>query len=161
MRLIRVILAAVAAATAMPAIADPAEFLRKAIQGDNSETRLGALASTQGHSARTRQFGTMLVRDHRMAKRQAIPVAMRHHVPVSNAMMDEAREEYAKLQRMHGRDFDREFAQYMVEDHRKDIAEFEREANGADPADVRALARTTLPALRKHLATARALDHAG
>src|SRR4051812_5577693 len=99
----------------------------------------------------------MLVRDHRRAKLQAVPVARRHHLPVSAAMAPEARAERARLQRMHGVAFDREFARYMVEDHRKDIAEFEKEVASRDPADVRALARQTLPALRKHLATARAL----
>lgn len=145
------------ATAASPASADTTEFLNKAIRGDNSEATLGALAQSRGHSAKVRAFGAMLVRDHRRAKLQAVPVARRHHLPVSAAMAPEARAERARLQRMHGAAFDREFARYMVEDHRKDIAEFEKEVASRDPADVRALARQTLPALRKHLATARAL----
>jgi putative membrane protein len=67
------------------------------------------------------------------------------------------RAEYARLGRMCGRAFDREFARYMTEDHSKDIAEFEKELASGDPADVRALARQTLPDLRRHLETARSL----
>jgi putative membrane protein len=141
----------------VPAFAETSEFLTKAIKGDNSETKLGALAASRGHSRAVRDFGAMLARDHRKAKAQAEPVAVRHHVRVPAAMADEAKDEYAKLQGMRGAAFDREFARYMVDDHHKDIADFEAETNSRDPADVRALARQTLPALRKHLATARSI----
>ena len=140
-----------------PAFADTADFLTKAIKGDNSETKLGMLAASRGRSAKVRDFGRMLARDHSKARREAVPVAARHRVAAPNAMADEARAEFAKLQHLRGAAFDREFAHYMVDDHRKDIADFEKEANGNDPADVRALARRTLPALRRHLATARAI----
>jgi putative membrane protein len=140
-----------------PAFADTSEFMTKAINGDNSESRLGALAVRSGHSAKVRQFGAMLVRDHEQARRQAIPVATRHQVAVPTAMADEARAEYAKLQHMRGAAFDREFGRYMVDDHRKDIADFEKEVASRDPANVRGIARQTLPALRRHLAAARAI----
>lgn len=153
------ILACVAAvATSAPAFANTTEFMTKAIKGDNSESRLGALAVRLGHSPQVRRFGAMLVRDHDKARHEAVPVARRHDVSVPTAMADEARAEYAKLRIMRGSAFDREFGRYMVEDHRKDIADFEKETASRDPSDVRALARQTLPALRRHLAAARAID---
>jgi len=148
---------AFAIAASAPALAETSEFLTKAIKGDNSESRLGALAARQGHSSRVRNFGAMLERDHRKAKAQAAPVAARHHVPVPTGMADEAQTEYAVLERLQGAAFDHEFGRYMVEDHTKDIADFEKEVASHDPADVRALAKQTLPALRKHLATARTI----
>lgn len=152
------ILASVAAvAIGAPAFADTTEFLTKAIKGDNSESQLGALAVRSSHNAQVRRFGAMLVQDHGKARRQTVPVAERHGVPVPTAMAEEARSEFAKLLRMRGPAFDREFSRYMVDDHRKDIVDFEKEAGSRDPADVRALARQTLPALRRHLAAARAI----
>jgi putative membrane protein len=148
---------AAAACLSAPAFAATSEFITKAIMGDNSESRLGALAIRMGHSAHVREFGSMLVRDHDRARRQAVPLAARHRVPMPTAMADEARAEYARLQRMRGAAFDREFGRYMVDDHRKDIADFEREVASRDPADVRSLARQTLPILRRHLAAARAI----
>lgn len=139
------------------ASANTNEFLRKAIKGDNSEMTLGSLAARRGVSAGVRDFGRMLERDHRAAKADAAPVARRHHIAPPSTMMPEARAEQRKLERLSGRAFDREFARYMVDDHRKDISDFEKEANSRDPADVRALARHTLPTLRKHLETAQSL----
>ena len=118
---------------------------------------LGTLAATQGSSDAVRRFGTMLRTDHGQAKTEVAALARRHHVAVTDAMMPEAKAEYAKLKGLHGAAFDREFARYMVQDHQKDIADFTKETKSGDPADVRALAQKTLPTLRKHLATARAI----
>ncbi|MDB5708970.1 MAG: hypothetical protein JWL96_1040 [Sphingomonas bacterium] len=136
--------------------ASPAAFLTKAIEGDNSEMRLGQLAAERAEKPSIRAFGRMLERDHRAARADAVRVARRHGVSATTAMAPEAAVERRKLVRLRGRAFDREFARYMVRDHRKDIADFEKEVASRDPADVRSLARRTLPALRKHLTTAQA-----
>jgi putative membrane protein len=154
MRLLSWVVLGAVATLSVPALADTSDFLTKALKGDNSETRLGALAAARGQSRQVREFGAMLERDHSAARRQAAPLARRHHVQVTNAMADEAKAEYAKLQHLRGVAFDREFGRYMVEDHRKDIADFEKETRSGDPADVRRLAQQTLPTLRKHLSTA-------
>jgi len=58
---------------------------------------------------------------------------------------------------MSGVAFDREFVSYMVEDHRKDIADFKKEAsNDKGPAD--RLAQKQLPTLEKHLKIAQSLS---
>jgi putative membrane protein len=140
------LLALPAAAHAAPA----AKFLRDAIQGDNSEMTLGALAQKRGSSAGIRSFGATLYRDHSQAKVDAVAAARREHAAVPSGMMPEARTEYAKLQHLSGRAFDTEFARYMVEDHQKDIREFEQQAKTGDRTTA-ALARATLPHLRHHL----------
>ena len=144
-----------------PAAAATAQFLTKAIEGDNSETTLGALAAQRGASAGVRQFGRTLVRDHQRARAAATPVAMRHHLRhIPRSMTAEAANERRILYRLHGRAFDREFARYMVNDHEKDISDFRKEASSSDPRDVRMLARQTLPTLQKHLGMAQALTTA-
>jgi putative membrane protein len=45
-----------------------AVFLMDAMKGDNSEIKLGLLAQSRGGSAGVRNFGGMLVHDHRQAK---------------------------------------------------------------------------------------------
>ena len=55
-----------------------------------------------------------------------------------------------------GEKFDHEFAKAMVEDHKNDIREFEKEAKKKnDPAAD--FANETLPTLRKHLEMAQSL----
>lgn len=73
------------------------------------------------------------------------------------ALAPEADAEQHKLAGLHGQAFDREFVQYMVHDHQDDISDFQGESTSGDPAEVRKLAQRTLPVLRKHLQTARAI----
>ncbi|MDB5442271.1 MAG: putative outer membrane protein [Phenylobacterium sp.] len=127
-------------------------FLMDAIRGDNSEMMLGQMAAERGASAGVRDYGRMLHDDHLHARDAAVRVAGRLGVPDTSEMMPEARQEAQKLRRLSGPAFDREFVRYMAKDHRKDVAEFRREAHGRGP--VAELAQATLPDLQKHLDTA-------
>ncbi len=131
-------------------------FLKKALEGDNSEMALGKMAEQHGTSPRARDFGRMLHEDHASAKAKALPVAQSHGVSDTAEMAPEAKAEATKLAGLSGPAFDHEFARYMVRDHKKDIADFEKETRHGDAASA-ALARETLPDLRKHLKTAQQL----
>jgi putative membrane protein len=143
------------------ALAAPAQdFLKKAIQGDNSEMRLGALAAQKGASAGLRDFGRTLQTDHAKAKQDAVAVARTVGMAPPSDMTPEASAEYGKLKGLSGAAFDHEFASYMVKDHKKDIADFESQAKSGD-ARTATLAKQTLPSLRKHLTMAERLSAAG
>lgn len=158
LRLFTVIAAASATASGAFAATDAA-FLKKAIQGDNSEMTLGKMAQADGTSPGVRDFGRMLNEDHAAAKQKALPVAKTHGVADTDALAPEAKAEQRKLKGLHGAAFDHEFAAYMVKDHKKDISDFEKQAKSGDKA-TRALAADTLPILRKHLETAESLASA-
>ena len=131
-------------------------FLKKALEGDNSETALGKMAEQHGRSPGVRDFGRMLQQDHTAAKAKALPVAQAHGVADTEEFAPEAKAEARKLERLSGHAFDREFARYMVHDHKQDISDFEKEARRGDRSSA-ALARETLPDLHKHLKTAQQL----
>lgn len=161
MNVVRMSIVALIGALAFGAAASAEErgdqaFLKKAIQGDNSEIMLGAMAAERGASAGLRTYGQTLRDDHTRAREQAVPLARRMGAPTPTEPMSEAAKERRKLERLHGRAFDHEFATYMVKDHKQDISDFEREARKSGPtAD---LAKHTLPVLRKHLAMAQRLS---
>jgi putative membrane protein len=153
--------AAVIAASALASAAaaqDGGErhFLDDALKGDNSEMMLGQMAAERGGSPALRDYGRALHDDHANARAQVVPLARQAGVSISDQPMPEASHEQRKLETLHGRAFDREFASYMVNDHRKDISEFEKQAHKRGPAAD--LAKQTLPTLRKHLAMAQRLS---
>jgi len=150
------ILFAVAATAPTALAATDTSFLKKALEGDNSEIALGQMAEQRGGSSGVRDFGRMLHDDHSAAKAKALPVARAHGVADTAEMAPEAKAEAKKLAGLSGVVFDREFARYMAADHKHDIADFEREVRKGDAATA-SLARETLPDLRKHLATAQQL----
>jgi putative membrane protein len=149
-----------AALTPVAAQADgPREFLHHALEGDNSEIMLGRLAADRGRSPAVRDYGQTLASDHSRARQEVVDVGRRFGLQPNSEPAPEARDERDKLTGMRGREFDREFVRYMIDDHRKDISDFRNEARENHGA-ISVLARSQLPTLRKHLELAMSLDRA-
>jgi putative membrane protein len=135
-----------------------ADFLRAAIQGDNSEIMLGKMAvQNQSASPRVKHFAQMLIEDHSQHLQKAQALAKAQGVEPPNGPNMGADTESAKLHMLSGASFDKEFAQYMINDHQKDIGDFKKEAARHD-GDISKFAEASLPTLRKHLDTALALE---
>ena len=132
-------------------------FVTEAMKGDNSEVALGNLAQQKGSSSGVKDLGKMLASDHSAHKQTVAALAQKANVPVTDDLNDEARAEQKKLEGLSGAAFDKEFVRATVEDHQKDIAKYEKEAKSGD-AQTAAMAKTTLPTLKKHLQSAQALE---
>jgi len=151
---------AVLAVAAIPtaSFADsPRRFLQKALEGDNSEIMLGQLAADRARSERVKEFGRTLSDDHSQAREEVIRLGARLGVRRNRNLSPEAREERERLQNLDGREFDREFIDYMIRDHQKDISEFQDEAD-EHHGPVSDLAARQLPKLQEHLEMAMRLD---
>ena len=131
------------------------DFLKDAIQGNLGEVQIGQLAQQNGSSAEVKDFGKTLVDDHSAANEKAVSLAQTKGMTPPTEPKPEAKKLYDKLSKLSGEQFDREFKTAMIADHKKDIAEFEREAKGND--DVAQFASGTLPTLKKHLQIAESL----
>jgi putative membrane protein len=132
------------------------EFLKNAIRGSESEVFLGRLAATNASRGDVKSFGQMLVDDHSKARDEATGLVQQMGMIATNAPNSEAGEERETLKQLKGEAFDKEFVRYMIEDHKKDIAAFRREAS-ARPGPAKDFASRTLPTLQKHLDTAEGL----
>jgi len=58
---------------------------------------------------------------------------------------------YDRLAKLSGAAVDKTYMQYMASDHKKDVAEFQKEATSGKDADVKSFASSTLPTLQEHL----------
>jgi len=65
--------------------------------------------------------------------------------------------EYRHLAALSGGRFDKAFVKAMVKDHRKDIAEYEKEAKTSN-SQASSYAEQSLPVLKKHLQLAESLE---
>lgn len=133
-------------------------FMMKAAEGGLAEVQLGQLAQQNGQSQAVKDFGKRMVEDHSKANDQLKQVATQQNVslPSSPSSHDEA--EYNKLKKLNGDAFDKAYAKMMVSDHKKDIAEFQREANSGSNAEVKGFANQTLPTLQEHLKLAEQMN---
>jgi putative membrane protein len=130
-------------------------FITKAIQGNLAEVQMGQLAQEKSQNADVKSFGQMLVKDHGDANAKATDVANQLGVTPPQEPSQKQKADYAKMSKLAGEAFDKQFASHMVMDHKKDIKEYQADTKKKDAtADY---ASQTLPTLQKHLETAEGL----
>ncbi len=131
-------------------------FMTEVIQGDLAEIDMGKLAQQKGTSQEVKQFGNTLVTDHSDNLNKATSVAQSAGVTPPSAPSAKQKAMYDRMSKLSGEQFDKQFAKEMVEDHQKDVREFEKQSKGAGA--VGEFAKDTLPTLKKHLEMAQSLN---
>ncbi|GAA4395214.1 hypothetical protein GCM10023187_01830 [Nibrella viscosa] len=134
-----------------------ADFAVKAASGGMMEVELGNLAQQKAQNARVKEFGRMMVEDHTKANNELKDLAARKNITLPTSMGEDHRKHVDELRSKSGADFDRAYMDLMVDDHDEDIDLFEKAANNAKDADVKAFAAKTLPTLRKHHEAAKSI----
>jgi putative membrane protein len=132
------------------------DFVMKAAKGGKMEVELGRLAAKKGRNAAVKNFGRRMVTDHTRAGNKLKMLAAKKHITLPADMDTEGQKAMQRLSALSGSEFDRAYMEMMVNDHEKDIAEFEMESAGGTDADIKGFATKTLPTLKTHLQLARA-----
>src|SRR6476646_6181963 len=96
-------------------------FLTKAIEGNLAEIEMGKLAQDKAQSQELKDFGAMLVKDHTDANTKAMDLAKQINLTVPTQPTKKQMTEHDRLSKLNGAQFDREFTQHMVTDHKEDI----------------------------------------
>lgn len=126
-------------------------FTTNAAQGGMAEVKMGNLALAKAQSAEVKQFAEKMVADHTKANNDLKEVAAKKSVALPSDISDEQKSTMDKLAKLSGADFDKEYVKAMVEDHEKDVKEFQTQAQSGTDDDVKAFAARTLPTLQEHL----------
>jgi len=140
---------------------DDAEFVKKAASGGMAEVAMGQLGAKMGQSAGVKQFSETLVADHTKANQELMAAAKAAGLTVPAAISAEEQKHIDMMKEHKGADFDKAFADHMVKDHEKDIAEFKRASTEAKDPNIKAFATKTLPTLQTHLEMAKKLQAGG
>jgi putative membrane protein len=135
-------------------------FALAAAEGGMLEVELGRLASTKTANVEVQEFASRMVTDHSRGNAELTEIASGRSLmlPTQEQVKAKHQELIAKLEKLEGAAFDREYMAAMVKDHDKDVALFEKQAkNGRDVA-LAEFARKTLPTLREHQKMAKQID---
>jgi putative membrane protein len=143
------------ASTAYAAESSSKAFLKKAIEGNFAEVKMGELAQQNAQSDDVKKFGQMLSDDHSAANEKAMDAAKSMGVNPPDGPNAKQKADYDKMAKVTGAKFDREFATHMVADHEKDIAEYKKQAKQSDAAGE--YAKGEIDVLQKHLDSAKSL----
>jgi putative membrane protein len=138
--------------------ADGREFLLLAAQDGLLELEAARLAQTKAQTEPVREFARMMVEHHTRTNEELMRLGQGLGLEMPKALDANAHKKLDKLQGESGRDFDKEYMDMMVDEHRRIIGMFERQAGREEDAPVGGWASQTLPMLRNHLDQAKATE---
>lgn len=143
-----------------PLSAKDSTFVMKAAVGGMIEVESGKVAQENAASDRVKAYGSMMVQDHGKANSELASLASSKGLTVPAALPADKQKHVDDMKAMKGKSFDSHYLSMMTTDHKKDIAEFEKAASGADDADLKAWAAKTLPTLKMHMDSVQAISKA-
>ena len=133
-------------------------FLTEAIEGNLAEVQMGQLAQKQATTLAVRSYGQMLEQDHTVANQKARAAATAMQIKPPTQPNSKQAADHERLSKLLGTEFDEQFAEHMVMDHKEDIQKYEKAASMNNPAGT--YAKDALPTLRKHAQNAESLKSA-
>jgi putative membrane protein len=137
---------------------DDRQFVVEALRGSLAEVELGKLAAEKASSDAVKQFGQRMVEDHGKAGEELKKIAQDKGIDPPTRLDGKHQKLRDSLAKRSGADFDRAYAGEMVKDHRKDVKDFQRQAERARDPDVKGFAAKTLPTLQDHLKDAESMQ---
>ena len=137
---------------------DDSEFAVKAASGGMMEVELGKLAAQKAQSQQVKDFAAMMVTEHSKANEELKTLTASKNITIPATLSEDHQKHVDDLSKLSGAEFDKEYVNLMVEDHKEDIDLFKEASFGAKDADVKAFAGKTLPTLQKHYDAVKAIQ---
>ncbi|MEO7120794.1 MAG: DUF4142 domain-containing protein [Ginsengibacter sp.] len=135
-----------------------AKFAVGAADGGMLEVALGKIAAEKATNKEVKDFGEMMVKDHTKANDELKSIAAEKNITLPATISDDSQKKIADLNKESGKDFDKDYINAMVKDHKDDIDDFEKAAKDSTYPALQAFAVKTLPTLYKHLGAAKAIQ---
>jgi putative membrane protein len=137
------------------AIEDDTEFAVAASDGGLLEVKLGELAQSNAMSEEVKSFGKMMITDHSKGNDELKALAATKNITLPTTLSAKNQDAYNKLAAKTGKEFDTDYTDFMVKDHKEDIDEFKKEADKGKDADLQSWASGKVPVLEHHLEKAK------
>ena len=134
------------------------EFLKKVTNAGLAEIQLAKLAQQKATIDAVKNFASMLERDHTSVNDQVKTLAGQRNVAVPAAPSEDKQKMYTDMEKMTGKAFDKGYISMMVTAHNDGISLFEDTKSNASDVDVKNFADKTLPTLKMHLDSAKAIQ---
>jgi putative membrane protein len=127
-------------------------FVAKAIESGDAEVQLAQLAQQKSQSNDVKQFAQKVASDHsQMSEKWFKPEAKQLGMSTPKGPDKKDRKMIAKLQTLSGQQFDDEYIQLMLKDHKQDLKDFNDEAGATQDPNVKQIAQQGANILQQHL----------
>ena len=145
--------------TTQPIKADEetASFMVKAADAGMAEVQIGQMAQNKATNAKVKGFAAMMVRDHSAANDQVILLAGQRNVTLPDSISKDHKKLANDLSKKTGKAFDKAYMDAMVKGHESVADLFEKSGDKVNDTDVKTFINNTLPKIKMHLDSARAI----
>lgn len=135
---------------------DDAEFAVDAADDGMFEVKLAELALTKSSSAVIKETAQMMITEHTKANDELKALAATLNITLPTALGEENQKTYNDFNEKSGADFDNDYADLLVEEHKKEIKDFKEAADECKIAELKTWASGQVPTLEHHLEMAKA-----
>jgi putative membrane protein len=135
-----------------------AEFLVRATDAGLMEIALGTIAMKKAANKRVRDFGEMTLKEHTNIDEIIKSLADARTVTIPTMTSDENAKIIGRINEKKDTAFDKAYINRVVEEHKKAVREFETASNNVDDSEIRSFITATLPILRRHLDSCKAIQ---
>ncbi len=137
---------------------DESEFLIEAASGGLYEVEAAKLAQQKATSQEIKDLAAKIEADHSQANQKLQALATSKGIAIPSTLGDEEQKKLDELNKEEVSDFDEDYMEQMVKDHKSDVDAFEKAAKNLDDPDVKSFASTVLPTLKEHLNMAEQME---
>ncbi len=141
-------------------IEDDTEFAVAAADGGLLEVQLGQLAVANGSTAEVKKFGQSMIDDHSKANEELKALAATKNISLPGVLSEKNQKTYEDLAKKSGLEFDKDYTDFMVKDHKEDIDDFKKEAEKGNDSEIRTWAAGKVSTLEHHLMMAESAHNA-
>ena len=134
------------------------EFAVEAADGGMLEVQLGQLAVSNASSPQVKQFGQMMIDEHSKANEELKTLAAEKKITLPAQLSEKSMKKYNDLAQKSGPDFDKEYIEFMIKDHKEDIELFKKEADKGNDMGLASWASGKISVLQHHLQLAESAE---
>jgi putative membrane protein len=125
-------------------------LIKNGVESGNAEVKLSLLAEKQSQNTKVIDFAKMMITDHTAVGNELKKLAAGKKVNTSDTLTMEHLHLITSLSKKVGAEFDKEYMQAMVADHKRAVEVFKAAADNTD-VTVNHFAKKTIPKLEGHL----------
>ena len=127
------------------------EFAVSAADAGILEVQLGTLALTKATSSIVKQFAQTMIDDHTKANEELKALSESKNITLPTILSEKHQKRVSNLEEKWGSDFDKEYSDLMVKDHKDVVDMFKKAADKCNDGELKAWAAGKIYTLEHHL----------
>jgi putative membrane protein len=134
------------------------QFLIQALEGHNNSTRILDLVDSRSQNAKVREFAKTVLDEHKKLGMKLATAAKERKLTIVALPNKQAQEEYDRLSKEKGPEFDKDFLATFIRGHDKALALCEHQISAGKEQPLTTCAKECTTALKDHLKRAKDLQ---